>query len=175
MDALSEVNVARAARLALHAGVGCLVCAAVSAAAPPNAMAQEATTPDQEAAASRGKFGPARRQALYERVRLEPTRMMLNSAMLPGLGSIKSDRVFKGLLFMSTFAMSAFVTVNGVIREDRIFAVGGGVAAGVIYTTSIASAYFDARRFNRELRQRYKVEEFALSPSPNGLVLTVRW
>ena len=158
--------------------VGALSCAPSLARAQEPQEPQKVEAPPEAASAAAPQgapLGETRRDALYARAEKQPWRGVLYSALLPGAGSIYARRPFLGLLYMSAFGMSMFVGVNGVLRDDAVFTVSGLGAGAALYAGSLVSAYFNVDRYNRELRQRYRVEEFALIPAPGGAALVLRF
>lgn len=132
----------------------------------------------QEAIPAEYKISHERRVELYEMARIEPRVAVRRSLLLPGLGNIYADRVFKGMMFMGGAGMSLALGLGGLLREDPIFTMGGGISLAAIYTAATVSSYYDALAYNASLRERYKVKVSVgpvLHTEHQGAMLTVRW
>lgn len=118
--------------------------------AAPEARAQAIGVPD---------LTLERRMALYERARIEPAGALWRSVIAPGWGNIYANHIFKGVAFGAGFAMSAFVGLVGLSRDDPGFTYSGLGAASVLYVASLTTGYLDALQYNENLRKRYKIDE----------------
>lgn len=136
--------------------------AAVLAEAPTEAFVEVNAPPAR-------RLDATRRRELYEVARLEPREAVGRSALLPGLGNIYSDRVFKGMCFMGVAGMSVGLIVGGIGRDERTFIIPGVIGLVGAYGGSMITSYFDVQRYNGDLRRRYKV---SLGPGGGQLVLS---
>lgn len=132
----------------------------------------------QEEIPAEYKISHERRVELYEMARIEPVIAVRRSLLLPGLGNIYADRVFKGMMFMGGAGMSLALGLGGFLREDPVFSIAGGLTLASIYTAASITSYYDALAYNALLRERYKVSLSAaplLHPGGQGAMFTVRW
>ena len=108
------------------------------------------------------------RRELYELAKLHERDALWRSALLPGLGNIYADRVFKGVALMATAGMSTGLILGGLLRQERAFVIPGTIGLVTAYSVSLITAPLDVRAYNHELRRRYKV-----SLSPQGALLRI--
>lgn len=117
-----------------------------------------------------------RRKELYDQAKLSHLTAIKRSLLLPGLGNIYADRVFKGMLIMSVAGMSLGVFAGGIVRKDRNFLIAGGGALVGVYTFASVSSYYDVTSYNATLRNRYKVQLVpTLVPEHKGLALRLNF
>jgi hypothetical protein len=152
--------------------LGCVVM--FTMATPGVAMAEQDATVAAEPTTTSGRLyiTQARRKELYDQAKLSHSAAIKRSLLLPGLGNIYADRVFKGMLIMSVAGMSLGVFAGGFVRKDRNFLIAGGGALVGVYTFAAISSYQDVNAYNATLRDRYKVQLVpTLAPEHKGLAL----
>ena len=113
-----------------------------------------------------------RREALYQRAKLDQGVALRRSLLLPGLGNIYADQVFKGMLLMSAAGMSLGVAVGGAVRRDEVFLYSGTGAFVALYGIAAITSRRDVSAYNDNLRRRYRVE---LIPMRRGAAVSARF
>lgn len=142
----------------------------VVAQTPPPQQSEEQTaqesapqaTPLAEPTATPSPYGDyfmsaKHRQKIYEQNRLRPSKAILYSALLPGLGNIYAEQYLLAGLAITLTVFAATFLGYGLSSGQSNIIVLGAVTAGLAYGGGMATSLLGVSNHNRKLRQGLKV------------------
>ena len=97
------------------------------------------------------------RRKIYDTNRKRPSKAVLYSLLLPGMGNIYAEQyLIAGIEFVLVVFAGTFVAYGASTSQPRIMVLGG-VTAGLAYGSGIATSVVGVNQHNRKLRQGLKV------------------
>ena len=151
----------------LASALAVLVCVVVSplvasaqdsgSGAESDVAASKTTESDDETSQSGDFFDKQHRREMYEKSKLSTGKALLYNLAFPGLGNVYAEQYFLGGLAFSLMAFTImFVTYGLTTQQPQFLYIGLGTAS-VAYSGSMISSYFGVQRYNRRLREGYKL------------------